>query len=52
MLNVAITRARYRSEIVTSIRASDIPESVVGEGVQHLRRYLGYAAQAGLLTPG
>jgi superfamily I DNA and/or RNA helicase len=46
LLNVAITRARYRAEIVTSIRASDIPESVSGEGVQHLRRYLHYAAQA------
>jgi hypothetical protein len=47
MLNVAVTRARYRAEIVTSVRASDIPESITGEGVQHLRRYLGYAAQAG-----
>ncbi len=47
MLNVAVTRARYRAEIVSSIRASDIPESVTGEGVQHLRRYLNYAAKAG-----
>jgi hypothetical protein len=46
MLNVAVTRARYRAEIVSSIRASDIPESVTGEGVQHLRRYLDYAAEA------
>jgi len=46
LLNVAITRARHRAEIVTSIRASDIPESVTGEGVQHLRRYLHYAAEA------
>jgi hypothetical protein len=44
MLNVAVTRACYRAEIVASIRASDIPESVTGEGVQHLRRYLEYAA--------
>ena len=47
LLNVAITRARYRAEIVSSIRASDIPESVTGEGTQHLRRYLDYAAEAG-----
>jgi hypothetical protein len=46
LLNVAVTRARYRAEIVSSIRASDIPESVTGEGVQQLRRYLGYAAEA------
>jgi len=46
LLNVAVTRARYRAEIVSSIRADDIPESVTGEGVQHLRRYLSYAAEA------
>jgi very-short-patch-repair endonuclease len=44
-LNVAITRARYRNEIVSSIRASDIPESVTSEGLRHLRRYLDYAAR-------
>jgi hypothetical protein len=44
-LNVAITRARYRNEIITSIRASDIPESVTTEGLRHLRRYLDYAAR-------
>ena len=44
-LNVAITRARYRNEIVSSIRASDIPESVTTEGLRHLRRYLDYAAR-------
>jgi superfamily I DNA and/or RNA helicase len=44
-LNVAITRARYRTEIVSSIRASDIPESVTSPGLKHLRRYLSYAAQ-------
>jgi hypothetical protein len=44
-LNVAITRARYRNEIVTSIRASDIPESITTEGLRHLRRYLDYAAR-------
>ena len=52
-LNVAITRARYRNEIVSSIRAGDIPESVTSEGLRHLRRYLDYAAR-GLpaLAPG
>ena len=44
-LNVAITRARYRNEIISSIRASDIPESVTTEGLRHLRRYLDYAAR-------
>jgi very-short-patch-repair endonuclease len=44
-LNVAITRARYRNEIVSSIRAGDIPESATAEGVRHLRRYLDYAAR-------
>ena len=44
-LNVAITRARYRNEIVSSIRASDIPEAVTTEGPRHLRRYLDYAAR-------
>ncbi|HET7244746.1 MAG TPA: ATP-binding protein [Streptosporangiaceae bacterium] len=41
-LNVATTRARYRTEIVSSIRGSDIPESVTSEGLLHLRRYLTY----------
>jgi hypothetical protein len=45
-LNVAITRARYRTEIVSSIRASDIPESGTADGLRHLRRYLAYAAGA------
>jgi Protein of unknown function (DUF4011)/AAA domain len=43
-LNVAITRARHRLEIVTSINASDIPDSA-SEGLRQLRRYLDYAAQ-------
>ena len=50
-LNVAITRARYRNEIVSSIRASDIPESVTTEGVRQLRRYLDHAGR-GLSAPG
>jgi len=45
-LNVAATRARHRVEIVSSIHASDIPESATGEGVRYLRAYLGYAAEA------
>ena len=52
-LNVAVTRARYRTEVVSSIRAGDIPESVTGEGLRQLRRYLDHAA-SGLpaLAPG
>src|SRR5215471_6888152 len=46
-LNVAITRARYRTEIVSSIRASDIPESVPSDGARQLRRYLDYATRGG-----
>ena len=50
LLNVAVTRARYRAEIISSIRAGDIPESVTGDGVHRLRRYLNYAAAAGPAT--
>lgn len=42
-LNVAITRAHYRNEIVSSIRAGDISGSAASEGLRHLRRYLDYA---------
>ena len=38
----AVTRARHRVEIVSSVRASDIPESGSG-GLEHLRGYLNYA---------
>ncbi|BBH71437.1 hypothetical protein ACTI_81220 [Actinoplanes sp. OR16] len=41
-LNVAITRARYRVEIVTSILARDVPETD-NEGVRLLAAYLDYA---------
>jgi hypothetical protein len=41
-LNVAITRARQRVEIVTSIRAGDIPPSE-NESVRHLAGYLDFA---------
>ncbi|MFB9739994.1 DUF3320 domain-containing protein [Pseudonocardia sulfidoxydans] len=42
-LNVAVTRARYRNEIVSSLRAGDIGNSTLNEGVRHLRRYLDFA---------
>jgi hypothetical protein len=42
-LNVAITRARYRNEVVSTIRAADIKASVTSDGVRHLRRYLDFA---------
>jgi very-short-patch-repair endonuclease len=42
-LNVAITRARYRNEIVSSLGAGDITASTTNEGVRHLRRYLDFA---------
>jgi AAA domain/Protein of unknown function (DUF4011) len=45
-LNVAITRARHRLEIITSIRPGDIPDTAASEGLKHLRRYLSYAAAA------
>ncbi|HWS39313.1 MAG TPA: AAA domain-containing protein, partial [Actinoplanes sp.] len=35
-LNVAITRARQRTEVVSSVTAADL-----GTGARHLRRYLG-----------
>lgn len=41
-LNVAITRARQRVEIVATIRAGDIPDSP-NESVRHLTAYLDYA---------
>jgi len=41
-LNVAITRARTRIEVISSIRSGDITETG-SEGVRHLKRYLDYA---------
>lgn len=41
-LNVAITRARQRVEVVASMRARDIPPST-NENVEYLRAYLDYA---------
>ncbi|MGA2015209.1 MAG: DUF3320 domain-containing protein, partial [Solirubrobacteraceae bacterium] len=45
-LNVAITRARQRVEVVSSITGTE-PEfnGELREGVRHLRRYLDYAAR-------
>ncbi|WP_214403716.1 DUF3320 domain-containing protein [Pseudonocardia lacus] len=42
-LNVAITRARYRNEVVTSLRAGDITPGASSEGLRHLRNYLDFA---------
>ncbi|MDN5856723.1 MAG: DUF3320 domain-containing protein, partial [Actinomycetia bacterium] len=42
-LNVAITRARYRNEIVSSIQAGSITAASSNEGLRHLRRYLDFA---------
>lgn len=41
-LNVAVTRARQKTVLVSSLRASDIPPTV-GAGGQLVRRYLDYA---------
>ena len=41
-LNVAITRARQRVEIVTSVRAGDVPPTE-NESVRYLASYLDYA---------
>ncbi|MFC8511644.1 DUF3320 domain-containing protein [Streptomyces sp. NPDC057257] len=41
-LNVAVTRARYRMEVVASFRATSLPDSP-NENVQYLKRYLEYA---------
>lgn len=44
-LNVAVTRARYRNEIVSSIDASNIADTSRADGLRHFRRYLDYAAR-------
>jgi len=49
-LNVAITRARQRVEIVSSIRAKDIPESA-NESVRHLAAYLDFAERGMAALP-
>ncbi|WP_455907752.1 DUF3320 domain-containing protein [Streptomyces mirabilis] len=40
-LNVAVTRARFRMEVVASFRGSGLADSA-NESVQHLKRYLEY----------
>jgi very-short-patch-repair endonuclease len=45
-LNVAITRARQRVEVVSSITGTELEfNAELKEGVRHLRRYLDYAAR-------
>ena len=44
-LNVAITRARRRVEVVSSIEASDFVGDLRSDGVRHLRRYLDFAGR-------
>lgn len=46
-LNVAITRARRRVEVISSIEASDFVGDLRSDGVRHLRRYLDFAARPG-----
>ncbi|OXS36191.1 DUF3320 domain-containing protein [Streptomyces sp. XY006] len=41
-LNVAVTRARYRMEVVASFRGTGLADSA-NESVQYLKRYLEYA---------
>ncbi|KPC88196.1 hypothetical protein ADL35_06480 [Streptomyces sp. NRRL WC-3753] len=43
-LNVAVTRARHRVEVVASFHGADLPDSS-NKSVQHLKRYLQYAEQ-------
>ena len=44
-LNVAMTRARERVEVVASIHSSDVPD-MGNESVRHLRAYLEYAERS------
>nr|WP_269328850.1 DUF3320 domain-containing protein [Kineosporia babensis] len=44
-LNVAVTRARYRNEVIASITASDITSATTSEGARQLRKYLDFAAR-------
>ncbi len=44
-LNVAITRARRRVEVVSSITAEDFPAGVSNRGAKALRDYLDFAAR-------
>ena len=51
-LNVAITRARRRIEVVSSLRSGDVPD-LGNEAVRHLKAYLDFAEHgtAALLRP-
>ncbi len=42
-LNVAITRARRRVEVVASITSADFPGTSAALGIRHLQRYLDFA---------
>ena len=44
-LNVAITRARRRIEVVSSVTHAKFSDSTDSEGVRHLRRYLDFAGR-------
>ena len=44
-LNVAITRARKRVEVVSSFRAGDMRETTTPKGSRHLKGYLDFAAR-------
>ncbi|MFF0299828.1 DUF3320 domain-containing protein [Streptomyces sp. NPDC004562] len=47
-LNVAVTRARHRVEVVASFHGADLPDSA-NKSVQHLKRYLQYAEQGPMI---
>jgi very-short-patch-repair endonuclease len=44
-LNVAITRAKQRVEVVTSVLADSFPSEIPSTGVRLLKRYLDFAAR-------
>jgi very-short-patch-repair endonuclease len=44
-LNVAITRARRRVEIVTSVLPADFVGDLKNDGIRHLRRYIDFAVR-------
>lgn len=45
-LNVAVTRARRRVEVVSSVGAEEFVGEPGSDGVRHLRRYLDFASRA------
>lgn len=44
-LNVAITRARRRVEVITSVLPGDFPSEVKADGVRHLKAYLDFGVR-------